>query len=102
MRKLLCVSALVFALNGCASTGTGTGPTPADVIAEARNIAVAACGFLPAVSTVAGILAAGNPALTTASAVASAICAAVTAPAAARGTRIPTVNGVPVQGSFVK
>jgi hypothetical protein len=50
---------------------------------------------------VAQIILAGNPLVITDSAIANAICKAVTAPAAVRGGgRVPTVHGVPVRGSF--
>lgn len=83
-------------------------------IAQIQATAVKICGFLPMAETVTGILAQGNPALITVSAVATSICRVV--------TKVPTpittmglaslsdvenppvygeVNGVPVQGVFI-
>jgi len=104
MRKILLVAPLVaaFMLSGCATTG-GTSNT--DIIKQIREAAVAACGFLPTINTVAQILASGNPIVATASGVAGAICAAVAnlPPAAARrGAAPPTVAGVVIHGRFVR
>jgi hypothetical protein len=96
MRKLLATIVLVGGLSGCATTST----IPRIDVEEVRLIAVQVCGFLPLVESVAEIIAAGNPALATGSAVANAICAAVTRASAIRGV-IPVVNGVPVKGRFV-
>ena len=104
MRRLILLIAL-SALSGCATTG-GLAPIS---IAGVQNAAVAACAFLPTATTVGNIIAAGNPLLTTAEAIAQAICAAVTqAPtvAAKSGRRMmvvqPMVNGVPIQGKFLR
>ncbi len=107
MRTTLLTLPLLAALTlgGCA-TNAGGGFD----ISAVQNATVAACRFLPTASTVANIIAAGNPLLATAEAIAAAICAAVlpTAPAplppvlARRGVVVPTVNGVVIHGTFVR
>ena len=88
-----------------ASGCTTTGSLPIS-ITDVQNDAVLACSFLPTAATVANILAAGNPILVTAEAVAQAICAAITptkTTAKLRGNMVlPEVNGVVIQGSWVK
>jgi hypothetical protein len=77
-------------------------------IDEIREKAVAICGFAPTLSSVSQILA--NPGLTSAAAIAQAICDAVTAkpPVGLYGnmypqeTDCPKVNGVCVEGDFVE
>ena len=98
LRKLVLAVPVTAALllSGCATTGTST------VITQIQSTAVAICGFLPTVTTVANILANGNPIVTSITDVASVICAAVTPKAARRGAVIPTVNGVTVRGRFVR
>lgn len=104
-RPLLAATAALL-LGSCSTTGgVATGIT----IAGVQNAAVAICAFLPTANTVGNILAAGNPLLVTAEAVAEAICAAVgTAPTvvAKSGRRrlvaMPMVNGVPIQGKFLR
>jgi len=102
MQKFLRVLPLVGTLlvGGCGVTNpfTGVPITAADVQAAA----VSACGFLPTAATVANIIAAGNPTLTTATTVAQAICSAVTAHGGRLGGAAPNVNGVAVHGRFVK
>jgi hypothetical protein len=104
MRKTILAASLSLGLSGCAGLQqdiTAAGPT----IAAVQQVAVSLCGFLPTASTIAGILSGGSPLVSTAEAVASAICAAVT-PASAGGTRLgasrPHVGGVPVHGRFVR
>ena len=103
MKNFLHVLPLVglLAVGGCGIVKnplTGAPITAADVQAAA----VAACGFLPTASTVANIIAAGNPAVATVSTIAGAICAAVTSKGARLGGVSPNVNGVTVHGRFVK
>jgi len=105
MRKALLVAPItaMFLLSGCATTGTGS---PAALIEQVRQAAVAACGFLPTVETVAGIISAGNPIIITASGIANAICAAAAAVPptlqARRKAAPPMVNGVVIHGRFVR
>jgi hypothetical protein len=83
-------------------------------VAQIQATAVKVCGFLPMAETVTAILAQGNPAVITVSAVASSICRVVTkvpTPIATMGLMSTgdaenppvygEVNGVPVQGVFV-
>ena len=91
--------AAALSLSGCAGI---TAATTATIISQVQQATVLACGFLPTASTIANILAAGNPAVQAVSAVATAICTAVTAKVARRGGAIPNVNGVAVHGRFVQ
>ena len=75
-----------------------------DVVDEVIETTVDACGFLPTAATVANIIAAGNPSMMTATAIAGAICAAVTPKPPIMGLMeaVPMVNGVPIEGHFVR
>ena len=100
--KVLCAGVIAagFMLGGCATTKEDIQSR----IEQVRQAAVAVCGFLPTVDTVAAILLANNPAYITASAIANGICAAVTAPALKQlGPRRapPVVAGVVIHGKFV-
>lgn len=103
MRMLLLAAASSLALAGCTTTDPVTGePTQ---IESVQSAATAGCQFLPTAETVADIVATGDPRLTTASAIARAICAAL-APAAPTGIATlfkapPTVNGVVIRGEPV-
>jgi len=80
IKKALAAStvAVGLVLGGCQSTSTGGGISdPSGIIAQVQALARGACRFVPTAATVAEILAAGNPAVSTASAVAGAVCAAV-------------------------
>lgn len=105
MRKILLASAIALSLSGCATTG-GNPPDMNAIIAQIQQTTAQICSFVPTVETVAAIIAAGSgggatPAVVGVASIANAICAAVTKPAAAR-RGVPTVNGVPVNGSFVR
>lgn len=93
---------LIGALAGIGLAACQTTDKQASVITTAQQTAVAVCGFLPTVETVANILAAGNPLLATGSAIADAICAAVKRPGAAPNGTPPTVAGVAVLGNRVR
>lgn len=71
-----------------------------DVLKESAKI----CGFLPTIQTVINILAIGNPALITASGIAGAICGAINNRSAQSlmGGGKPTIEGVQIDGSFIK
>jgi hypothetical protein len=83
-----------------------TGPEFDEDIEKIRLATVRVCGFLPTVGTVANILAAGNPALMGATAIAGAICAALTrkkSMAALYGDGgVATVEGIVIEGEWVK
>lgn len=77
-----------------------------DDVKAVQDKAVALCGFLPTAASVAAMLAASNPIVTGVIGIATAICQAVSASQAPglsltsmRG--LGTVNGVPIEGSFV-
>jgi len=101
--SVLAVLALGAALAGCQTIN----PTTGDVVkvTDVRTAAVAACGFLPTAETVASIIRTNDPKLATASAIAEAICAAITAKPSNSGAvtlfsvpSVPKVNGVPIKG----
>ena len=89
----------MIALGGCGTTGGLSAPT----IAEVQAAAVAACSFLPTATTVANIIAAGNPLVDTAASIAAAICSALAAnkSSARKRATVPTVNGIVIHGRFV-
>jgi hypothetical protein len=104
MRKLLLASsvALATSLGGCATTGGGGAFNLNSFIANVQADTNLVCAFIPTAETVANIFATGDPIVTTATAVANAICAAVapkTAGALKRST-VPTVAGVVIHGRF--
>lgn len=79
-------------------------------IDDILRLTLQCCGYLPTVATVAKILSAGNPAVVTATAVASGICIAVQAHASSTPkvygvmalTGPPTVFGVEIEGGFIR
>lgn len=95
LKALFVVPVLVVGLSGCQYLQGGKFS-----IADAQAAAVKVCSFLPTANTVANIIAAGSPALNTASAIGDAICAAI-APKAGAGAGKPTVAGVVVEGQRV-
>jgi hypothetical protein len=92
-----------FALGACTTAGipTLTAPTAAQVQAAA----VIACGFVPTVTTVTNILTT-NTNVQSAEAIAALICKAVAGGKHVAGTKLggalPSVNGVVINGSFVR
>ncbi len=112
IKKLFLATALcsAVALGGCATTTTGGVTTTPDIsaeIAQVQKIATQVCGFLPAASTVSGIIASFVPGAAPingiATQVANAICGAVTAKSVKlKGAARPTVNGVAIYGNFVR
>lgn len=111
MRKFLIAACVGLSLAGCSATvpngGTGTAPSPlpaqvTNVIETAQAVATQVCGFVPTVSTITNILSLGNPALSTATAVAQAICSAVSKRSASRSSPRPNVQGIIVEGRFVR
>lgn len=105
MRKLAIAAALASALSfgGCATVPGGVGGGT-DTISQVQQIAATVCFFVPTAATIAGILAAGNPALQSASAIATAICNAITAPkmSSRRGAAAPRVGRVAVYGTYLR
>lgn len=91
-------------LAGCTTTDPSTGETIA--VTDVQSAAKAACRFLPTAETVADIIATGDSRLSTASAIARAICAALDPQTPAGIMTLykaaPTLNGVVIRGEFVK
>jgi len=101
--RMLLIAAASLALTACTTT---SGTSGSDTIARAQAYARAACQFLPTAETVADIIKAGDARLSTAKAIADAICLAINpqAPgnASALLTRVaPAVDGVPIKGQHV-
>jgi len=99
-RKIIFAAPLAaaLALAGCQTTGTNS------IVVQVQAAATLACSFVPTAATIIAIVAKGNPALATAAEMAAAICAAVVPKPAARlrGAVAPSVDGVIVEGHFVK
>ena len=108
MKKFILIGALALALAGCqtaqdvATSITTATQTTKEKIKSVQGYAVALCGYLPIASTVVNIFSSGYG--SDVSAVGSAICNAVTSIPLADGPgdRKPRVNGVLVQGKFIK
>lgn len=81
MKKVL---ALIVAasLGGCMTTGTTTTPVGSlsTFIADVQGFTQAACSVIPAANSIAQLISAGDPALSTASAIAGVICSMVGVP----------------------
>ena len=103
-RSSILAGSVALSLAGCSTLGTGGAPLDlTSFIAQVQATSSAVCSFLPTAETVASIIATGNPIVTTANAVANAICAAV-APAKAAGklrASQPAVAGVAIHGKFL-
>ena len=113
------VGLAAMTLAGCATTNPVTGvtttttPTLAQIISDVQTACTTACKFVPTASTIAGIVSAGNPGVIGASAIASAICAAIEAAPPLASTRlsrgkykrsdgsVASVSGVLVRGWMV-
>lgn len=107
MKKLVLASTLL--LGACTTVpGVNSPVTPPVVndIMKIQALAVKICSFEPTAATVNAILASlvpgAAPTLTLISQVAHSICNAVAPPIQAFVSTAPTVNGVPVEGRFVK
>lgn len=86
------------------------GGTDSRLVVKIQAATVKACGFLPMAETVAALVAAGNPAVTTATLIAKKICVAVTAPRPAilglssmsgEVANPIIVDGVVIEGEFI-
>lgn len=81
-----------------------------DDVKAVQEKVVGMCGFLPTAASVAAMLSAGNPVVTGVVGVATAICQAVSASRSTPGLTLAsfktvgygTVNGVPIEGDFIK
>lgn len=103
MRMLLLAAVAGLALASCTTTDPVTGEP---VVMDVQSAARAACRFLPTAETVAGIIATGDPRLATASAIARAICDALSPDTPAGIMTLlkaaPIVNGVVIRGTRVE
>jgi hypothetical protein len=71
-------------------------------VALIQQHTVKLCGFLPTVQTVTAILGLGNPALQAASAIATAICRAVSKDKVSTLVSTPpTIEGIVIEGEYV-
>jgi hypothetical protein len=106
MKKIIALTVAGFlglSLVGCNSVTT---PTTTATVADLQSAVVAACGFLPAATTIANIISA-NPAIATGTQIASVICQAVTTKGAHKGAYSPksvVINDkvILINGEFVK
>ena len=78
-----------------------------DDVKAVQDRVVSTCGFLPTAASVAAMLSAGNPVVTGVVGIATAICQAVSASVSAPGLTLignkpGTVNGVVIEGEFIK
>lgn len=78
-----------------------------DEVKSVQEKVVALCGFLPTATSVAAMLGAPGAAITGVSAIATAICQAVSATrvvtlANLKSAGYGTVNGVPIEGDWIK
>jgi len=99
MTRIILVAPLAaaLALGGCVTTSANP------VVAQVSALTQLACSFVPTAATIIAIVAKGNPQLATAAEMAAAICAAVVPkPALRRAALAPMVDGVIVEGHFVK
>jgi hypothetical protein len=110
------VLALVLGTTSIVTTGCGTTPDViqtdiSKIIAQVQSITSQICKFVPTAGTIAAIVTANNPGVTTAVAIAEAICNSLApAPAAAKfggvinGWMVAprTVNGVVIHGHYIQ
>jgi hypothetical protein len=96
------VNVLAAAGMAVSLTACNTSEQTAATIDDIQKAAMTACGFLPTANTILAIFN-SNPAVTTASAVATAICAAVEKQGG-DGAWVLDVNGtkIPIQGRFIR
>lgn len=106
MRKTLIALSFAATLGGCAAGLDGKPTVDSNVQAQVQQAAASICGFVPTISTVASIVATfttAGPVVDLVSQVATAICDVV-APKKNMMRRAvrPAVNGVLVQGYFIR
>src|SRR5262245_20699144 len=100
--KLFRTAVLGLALAGCVtSAGCGAGQlfTPPTSVADVQADAVKVCSYLPSAETIVAIIGLNDPTLSTATAIADAICGAITS-RSARAGGVPRVKGVRIKGQF--
>jgi len=101
-----CAAMAVVTVASFLAACTTTASTGDDTVAKTQAAAKAACAYLPTAETVADIIKAGDPRLSTAKAIADAICAALN-PSTPAGIMTllkpaPTVDGVVIRGEHVE
>lgn len=117
MLKFIALAFAAISLGACATvpgaTPSGTipiinptgNPQIDNVVSQVQAFAIKACGFQPAASTVAGILATfipgAAPINSVISEITNGICAAVTRKGFRRGGPAPTYRGVAIRGQRV-
>lgn len=101
MRKIAIATVVSIALAGCQTIAPGAGLSLAVLISDVQSLASSACQFVPTAATIAAIVSKSN-AVSSASQMAAAICAAVAPQASGPGSsKTPGyVNGVKIRGKF--
>jgi len=103
----------ILSIVSCAGLGIAlascTPSTSAALITQIQQDAMAACSFLPTAETVTQLITAGNiqaqAGLGTGTTIANAICKAVAATppvSSLKKATVPNINGIPINGIFVK
>jgi hypothetical protein len=101
MKRAALVSILALSLGGCLTAREpGTVPVTGDYITSVQQTAVSLCGFLPTAQFIGNLFLEGET-YDNVSALAGLICRAVTTRSYRPGKTI-TVDGVPVEGRFVR
>lgn len=110
MRKFLTIAAVTsaIALGGC-NPAVNAGAQTAATIAQVQRVAAQVCGYLPAVSTITGVLrvfvAQAGSYIDIANQVATAICSAIPPRGALgvkRGGVVGVLYGVPIRGRYLR
>lgn len=95
--RVVAVVMLTVAVSGCGSNSKFD-----EQVANIQSITVKTCKYLPTAATVAAILTSGNAVVTGATTIATAICSAVSAKQQALIDSCPMVNGICIQGEYVR
>jgi hypothetical protein len=105
MKRFLMGAAAASALLMSACTNSGTGTTTATDIATIINnvqtIAKTTCQYIPTAVTISQIVSAGNPAVSTADQIATAICSAVAGSATNPSATLPSASATPTHDGNV-
>jgi hypothetical protein len=98
MRSFAYLFAVSVLLMGC-DVGLGSEGASEQFFQEVQEATSLVCNFVPKVGVISEILGLRNPELTAASAIATAVCGAITTSAGAEA--LPNVQGVLIEGYFV-
>ena len=98
MKNFACLFTVSVFLMGC-DVDLGSEGASKQFFQEVQEATSSACSFVPKVGVISEILGLGIPELTAASAIASAVCEAITTNAGAEA--LPNVEGVLIEGYFV-